>query len=143
MKRIMALIAVLILLSTACAESYPAYVWGDDGASFALLLDADGTILTPVDQYAMIYPITDDGDERALFCAAILDEDGEFDSCVLMNDRGEILLDRSFQALEFRRNTILATELSGCMTALDADGNVLLAGGTAGLNRTARAAISR
>ena len=89
MKRIMALIAVLILLSTACAESYPAYVWGDDGASFALLLDADGTILTPVDQYAMIYPITDDGDERALFCAAILDEDGEFDSCVLMNDRGE------------------------------------------------------
>lgn len=28
MKRIMALIAVLILLSTACAESYPAYVWG-------------------------------------------------------------------------------------------------------------------
>ena len=88
MKRIMALIAVLILLSTACAESYPAYVWGDDGASFALLLDADGTILTPVDQYAMIYPITDDGDERTLFCAAILDEDGEFDSCVLMNDRG-------------------------------------------------------
>ena len=74
MKRIMALIAVLILLSTACAESYPAYVWGDDGTSFALLLDADGTILTPVDQYAMIYPITDDGDERALFCAAILDE---------------------------------------------------------------------
>ena len=130
MKRIMALIAVLILLSTACAESYPAYVWGDDGASFALLLGADGTILTPVDQYAMIYPITDDGDERALFCAAILDEDGEFDSCVLMNDRGEILLDRSFQALEFRRNTILATELSGCMTALDADGNVLLAGGS-------------
>lgn len=129
MKRIMALLAVLILLSTACAESYPAYVWGDDGASFALLLDANGTILTPVDQYAMIYPITDDGDERALFCAAILDEDGEFDSCVLMNDRGEILLDRSFQALEFRRNTILATELSGCMTALDADGNVLLAGG--------------
>ena len=61
MKRIIAALAALLLLSTACAESYPANIWEDDGTSFALLLGADGEKYTSEAEYAIIYPITDDG----------------------------------------------------------------------------------
>ncbi len=127
-KRIIAALAALLLLSTASAESYPANIWEDDGTSFALLLGADGEKYTSEAEYAIIYPITDDGAAEALFCAVAMDSDGDFESCTLLNERGEALGGRRFQSLEFRRGAVLATEETGYMTALDAAGNDLLAG---------------
>ena len=89
MKRIMALIAVLILLSTACAESYPAYVWGDDGASFALLLDADGNIVFTVSGYADDF----EGGHLILF-----DDQGQYH---LLNAAGDDALGKAYASLSF------------------------------------------
>ena len=127
-KRIIAALAALLLLSTACAESYSANVWEDDGTSFALLLDAGGEKYTLEAEYAIIYPITDDGAEETLFCAVTLDSNGEYESCALLNEHGEELLGRRFQSLESRKGVVLATEETGYMSALDAAGNDLLTG---------------
>lgn len=128
MKRIIAAIMLMMLLPAACAESYPANLWLDDSMSFSLLLGEEGEKYTPEYEYAFIYPLTEADAESALFCAVAMDENGEFESCALLNEHGEELGGRRFRTLDMHNGVILATEETGYVTALDTAGNNLLAG---------------
>ncbi len=126
MKRLIAILAALMLLHSACAESYPVYVSQED-EGYSLLLDASGTVYTPAFEYAGIYSMDGVDGSEELFCAYKADTDATENDCVLMNGRGEVLGNGAYASLEYRSGVVLATDCEGWTSAMDTKGNLLLA----------------
>ena len=120
MKRVLLMTLILSLLSVSLAESYPAaYVSEGGDIEFTLLLDDDGTALTPRSTYSSIYAITpeDTPPEDRLYAAATLYPDptvsapdiygwqeDDLTRAALMNARGELLTDFEYSYFSYDEN---------------------------------------
>ena len=149
MRRMLILTLILsllqpALLSTAMAETYPvAYGNVDEGIGFMLLIDDDGTPLTPRYAYSNIGAITPEGTpfEDRLYSATTLhpdltglvpDEYGWYNAdtrrTALMNAQGELLTDFDYSYIYYEEagNVVITFTPDGCCGVLSRTGEVLV-----------------
>ena len=143
MKRVFTLILCLALLPTALGESYlVGYNTNGEAFSFMLLLDEDGTPLTPRDTYAYITAITPNAlpSDDQLYAAtsqypdmtdAVPNEYGWYeawDRMALLDARGNQLTGFDYSALDYdiATDTVLFTLPNGRVGVMDRSGSVLV-----------------